>query len=79
METNLFSQLDLMLKVLSFKDKSAEFRNTMKEVDLRVEVEFNGSRTLRDIETLRKGCELLDKGMHFNHLLLHFVPTYSRF
>ena len=58
-EENLHRQLDLMYKVLSHKNKSVQFENKMKEVEIRCATEFSGSRTFRDINVLRQESDFV--------------------
>ena len=61
-EQNLFKQIDLMYLVLQYKNQTVEFKECMQEVEQRIQVEFNGSRTLKDIQIIRSACSVLDKG-----------------
>ena len=47
----LFFQ-DFLLKYLKHKERTADMREKLREIDEKVEVEFNGSTTYRDIEIL---------------------------
>ena len=41
-----------MLDYLLYVDKGVEFREKLKEIDLAVETDYNGSRTYKDIHIL---------------------------
>ena len=61
-EENLFRFLDNLFKVISHKDRSVQFENEMKKIDISIQLDFNGSRTYKDIEIIRHGCVKLDNG-----------------
>ena len=48
----LYISLDFLLMYLKHKQKTAEFRDKLAEINEKVEEEFGGSITFRDIETL---------------------------
>lgn len=71
-EENLFKQMEHLLKVISFKDRSVQYEDEQKRIALCCQLEFNGSRTYRDIETIRQGCVILDKGME-SYFVVHIT------